>query len=358
MSSDDDKKSTDKVISRIANSIGAPILGSGTILSDVPGWISTSCRVIDRMLDRYLPPGYCIPYGRITEIHGLEHVGKTTLLSHIFANAQEQDDAICILADTEKTYDKKYAIKLGVKVENIIWLKTTYMEDLFCKVINSLEKIASIAPDRKVVLAWDSLGQTATRAEANIKVDPRTGDLKTPQMMTAATVVNRNIRRINPMLSELSTAFVIINHMYQKPVLFGDPWETYGGRRLKYAASIQLRLMPGKSIKDKNRVIGKWVNVHLHKTKLTGNSGDVVKVPLMHNLGFSDAWAIFEESKKRNSIMESISTKRGWGIWELENGEEVKFQGWDGFLKHVVTHPEYGYLVDEFYGDWEEDDEE
>jgi len=138
--------------------------------------------------------------------------------------------------------------------------------------------------------------------------------------------------------------------------LFGDPWESYGGNRLRFASSIRMRFMPSAVIKYNGEPIGQWVNVHLIKTKLAPGSFRVVKVPLLHGEGFSDGYMIYEDAGKRKPIAESIAIRGGNGLWVTSSGDEIKFKGWNGFKKKVIPHPDFSNLVDEFYGELDVED--
>ncbi|MBP6373086.1 MAG: DNA recombination/repair protein RecA, partial [Flavobacterium sp.] len=59
------------------------------------------------------------PKGRIIEIYGPESSGKTTLTLHAIAEAQKAG-GIAAFIDAEHAFDRNYAEKLGVDVENLI----------------------------------------------------------------------------------------------------------------------------------------------------------------------------------------------------------------------------------------------
>lgn len=360
-----------KKIERIAKAIGAYTSETGSLLAKVDTWVSSGSGSIDIMLESGMAEPIWIPFGRIVEIAGLEHTGKTTLASQIMAKAQKELGAICVVCDVERTADLSYWESLGVDTDSLIWLEAEFMEEFFVQVHNLLDTVAVKAPDTPVVLLWDSLGQTPTHAEMNVKIDKKTGKFKTPQMMAAARVVAENIRRINARIKQTNTCFLVINQLYSKPVMFGDPWESYGGRRLRFASTIRLRLMPRAVIKESDEPIGRWIDVHLIKTKLSGGSFKKVSVPLLHNVGFSDAYEIYLNAKGNKSIVSGFKRKRrsSWMTWQPPGGgEEVNFQGWAGFLDKVVPHPEYPRLSDEFFGlyeveeydedDWDEEEDD
>lgn len=322
----------------------AQTLTSDSLLCRVDHWVSTGSFAIDKILEGGLShPRPLIPYARITEISGLEGAGKTTLGSMIFASAQTADDAICILADTEETYAVEYAEKLGVDLSKVIHIQSRHMEDLFLKIERLLNVIEKKGQDRPIVILWDSVGQTQTRAEAEVGIDKKTGQLKTPQVMTAAKVLAQNIRRVNGRIAETRTAFICINQMYMKQVRFGSPWETYGGQRLKHAATVRIRLVAKEKIVVRKEVLGQWIEVSTIKNKINPGFKEGL-VPLLSNVGFSDDYLIYHEGfpglKKKGG---------GYSTWTTPKGDEVAFRGWNDFCDKVIPHPEYDDLVEEFF---------
>src|SRR5438045_7924049 len=60
-----------------------------------------------------------LPKGRVVEIFGPESSGKTTLTIHAIAEAQRKG-GIAAFIDAEHAFDRSYAQKLGVDIENLL----------------------------------------------------------------------------------------------------------------------------------------------------------------------------------------------------------------------------------------------
>ena len=68
-----------------------------------------------------------IARGRVIEIYGPESSGKTTLAIHAIAEAQKKG-GIAAFIDAEHAFDRFYAEKLGVDVDNLQIGRASYRE--------------------------------------------------------------------------------------------------------------------------------------------------------------------------------------------------------------------------------------
>ena len=315
-------------------------------LSTVDYWISTGNIVVDSVLRGGRPVGSSLlPFGRQVEISGLEHSGKTTLCAQIAAEVQRLGGLV-IVTDTEERIAKDYWTKLGVDVSKTLRIQADSVEDVFNKQYEMLTMVHKIASDKPTLMLWDSLGGTSTKD----MIDPKSKDTAMTQIKQAygksAKDISDGMRLINSIVAETRACYLYTNHMYTKVgATYGPKYETYGGQKPKYMATVRLQLTRVGAIKEKDqfsakeREIGARIRVRALKNSMAPQmlTRDAV---LLGDRGFVNDYSVFDEGVKAGVI-----TKAGaWSTWKAPSGEEIKFQGFNGFETKVVPHPEYTEL--------------
>jgi len=314
------------------------IPNSGTILCKVEHSVSTRNFLIDSAIAGGLPmPRPLVPFGRMTEISGLNSTGKTTLLGMIVAETQATG-GIAAVSDTEQALDLAYWEQLGVDLERLIIVPAATIEEVFEKDEALIEVIRDAGDERLICLGWDSLGGTPTKAQEAAAADDKF-------YAEAAKVVGQNLQRVVNKISKQRIAFVITNHLYRKmDVKYGDPWETYGGEKMKFFATLRIRLQSIGAISEgtdeEKTTIGHKIKVKILKNKMAPILR-TVEVPCIGGFGFSLDYSVFEQGQKQGIIAGTT-----WKTWKTGK-TEIKFQGWRGFREKVMTHPEYPELVSE-----------
>jgi RecA/RadA recombinase len=315
---------------------------SSDVLSTVDKWISTRSIAIDKVVAGGRPlPCSVIPYGRQVEISGPPHAGKTTACAQTVAEAQ-RDGALVIVTDTEERIDKDYWKALGVDCGRYLNLRADTLEEVFEKQYRAILKMKKLAPERDLLMLWDSVGGTRSRKVMD-------EESKTTFMERAAKIMGRNakvigdgVNALNEVIPSSNVCYLYTNHVYTKMnVQYGDPMETYGGNRLKFLATLRLRLTPGKELREEDQFgnvqsVGKWVNVKSLKNSMAPMLM-TKRAVVMGGLGFSNEYLVWDVAKQAKWI----TTAGGWSTWETPKGEKVKFQGWTGFQAKVAMHPEY-----------------
>ena len=256
---------------------------------------------------------------------------NTSLCGQIMKRTQMRG-GICCLADTENAIDVKYMEKLGVDLSKVIMVQPEHMEDVFDKFESLILTIRQHAKNNLISVIWDSVGATPTKAE----IEGKAGD---KHVGLAARVIGQNLRRLVAPVTKTKTALIFTNHLYQDiKVTYGDPWKTYGGGKIRYLATLRLRLTVANAIKtgsgDSEKVIGQYVRVKTIKNKMAPGLMEV-KVPLLHNFGFCDDYVVYER----------IKTKKVASSILFPSGAEGKFRGWDEFIRKITTHTEYPELL-------------
>lgn len=195
------------------------------------------------------------PRGRIIEIYGPESSGKTTLAIHAIAEAQKTG-GIAAFIDAEHAFDRFYAAKLGVDVDNLFISQPDNGEQAL-EIAEQL--IRSSAID---IIVVDSVAALTPKAEIE-------GDMGDNRVGLQARLMSQALRKLTSTISKTNTTCIFINQLREKiGVMFGNPETTTGGNALKFYASVRLDIRRVTSIKDGDQVIGNQVRVKVVKNKV------------------------------------------------------------------------------------------
>ncbi len=197
-----------------------------------------------------------IPRGRIVEIFGPESSGKSTLATHIVANAQK-NGGIAAYIDAEHALDPSYAAKIGVKLDELMISQPDCGEEA----LNITEMLArSNALD---VIVIDSVAALVPKSELE-------GEIGDVHMGLQARMMSQALRKLTSTLAKSNTCAIFINQIREKiGVMFGNPETTTGGRALKFYSSIRLDIRKIASIKTPDgKEIGTRARVKVVKNKM------------------------------------------------------------------------------------------
>ena len=196
-----------------------------------------------------------LPKGRITEIYGPESSGKTTLALHVIAEAQKKG-GIAAFIDAEHAFDRFYAAKLGVDIENLLVSQPDYGEQAL-EIAENLIRSGAID-----VIVVDSVAALTPKSE----IEGEMGDSK---MGLQARLMSQAMRKLTATINKTGCVCIFINQLREKiGVMFGNPETTTGGNALKFYASVRLDIRKSSSIKDGDEVIGNEVKVKVVKNKV------------------------------------------------------------------------------------------
>lgn len=196
-----------------------------------------------------------LPKGRIVEIYGPESSGKTTIATHVIAEAQKKG-GICAIIDAEHAFDSNYAQKLGVDVDNLLISQPDYGEQAL-EIADRL--ILSGALD---VVVIDSVAALVPKGELE-------GEMGDSKMGLQARLMSQALRKLTATISKTNTVCIFINQLREKiGVMFGNPETTTGGNALKFYASVRLDIRRMAQIKDGDEAIGNRVKVKVVKNKV------------------------------------------------------------------------------------------
>ncbi|MGF1585044.1 MAG: recombinase RecA [Bacteroidales bacterium] len=195
------------------------------------------------------------PRGRVVEIYGPESSGKTTLAIHAIAEAQKAG-GIAAFIDAEHAFDRFYAEKLGVDIENLLISQPDNGEQAL-EITDHL--IRSGAVDIVVI---DSVAALTPKSE----IEGEMGDSK---MGLQARLMSQALRKLTANISKTKTCCIFINQLREKiGVMFGNPETTTGGNALKFYASVRLDIRRISQIKEGEEIMGSRTRVKVVKNKI------------------------------------------------------------------------------------------
>ena len=258
------------------------------------------------------------PKGRIIEIYGPESSGKTTLAIHAIAEAQKRG-GIAAFIDAEHAFDRFYAKKLGVDVDELLISQPDNGEQAL-EIADQL--IRSSAID---IIVIDSVAALTPKAE----IEGHMGDNK---VGLQARLMSQALRKLTSTISKTNTTCIFINQLREKiGVMFGNPETTTGGNALKFYASVRLDIRRVTTLKDGDTPIGNQVRVKIVKNKVAPPFRKA-EFEITFGEGISHVGEIVDLGVELGIIKKS-------GSW-FSYGESRLGQGRDAVKKIIKDNPE------------------
>lgn len=260
-----------------------------------------------------------IPKGRVIEVYGPESSGKTTLSLHCIAEAQK-NGGMAAFIDAEHAFDKAYAEKLGINIENLLISQPDNGEQAL-EIAEHLIRSGTIE-----IIVIDSVAALVPRSELE-------GDMGDSKMGLQARLMSQALRKLTGVISKTGCSCIFINQLREKiGVVFGNPETTTGGNALKFYASVRLDIRRIAQIKDTTgEILGNRTKVKVVKNKVAPPF-KVVEFDIIYGEGISKAGEIVDLGVALNIIQKS-------GSWFSYGGNQLG-QGRDAVKTLLKDNPE------------------
>lgn len=265
------------------------------------------------------------PRGRVIEIYGPESSGKTTLTLHAIAEAQKAG-GIAAFVDAEHAFDRFYAEKLGVDVENLIISQPDNGEQAL-EIADNLIRSGAID-----IIVIDSVAALTPKAE----IEGEMGDSK---MGLQARLMSQALRKLTATISKTKCTCIFINQLREKiGIMFGNPETTTGGNALKFYASVRLDIRRVSQIKTGDEASGNHVRVKVVKNKVAPPFRQA-EFDIMFGEGISKVGEILDVGVEKGIIQKS-------GSWYSYNESKLG-QGRDAVKDLLKDNPELAEELEE-----------
>jgi len=253
-----------------------------------------------------------VPRGRVVEIYGPESSGKTTLVSHIIANAQKSGGAAAFI-DTEHALDPGYAAKIGVDLDNLLVSQPDSGEEA----LNICETL--VRSNSLDVVVLDSVAALAPQAELN-------GEMGDSHVGLQARLMSQALRKLTSAINKSKCCCIFTNQIREKVgVMFGSPETTPGGRALKFYASVRMDIRRIAALKDAaGKVYGNRTRVKVVKNKVAPPFTEA-EFDILYAEGISYAGSVIEAATQYDLIQKKGSWL-SYGSLQLGQGAEAARQ--------------------------------
>ncbi len=260
-----------------------------------------------------------IPRGRVTEIYGPESSGKTTLTMHMIAEAQKRG-GLAAFIDAEHAFDKVYAEKLGIDIENLLISQPDNGEQAL-EIADHLIRSGAID-----IIVIDSVAALVPKSELE-------GEMGDSKMGLQARLMSQALRKLTGTIAKTGCACIFINQLREKiGIMFGNPETTTGGNALKFYSSVRLDIRRIGQIKEAaDDITGNRVKVKVVKNKVAPPF-KIVEFDIMYGLGISKSGEILDIGVELDVIQKA-------GSWFSYEGNKLG-QGRDSVKTLIEDNPE------------------
>ena len=259
-----------------------------------------------------------LPRGRVTEIYGPESSGKSTLATHVVAEAQ-RNGGICAYIDAEHEMDPVYARAIGVDVDELLISQPDTGEQAL-EIADTLVRSGAID-----VIVIDSVAALTPKAELE-------GEMGQSHVGLQARLMSQALRKLTSNLNKTKTICIFINQLREKiGVMFGSPETTPGGRALKFYSSVRLDIRRIESLKSGVEIVGNRTRVKVVKNKCAPPFRQA-EFDIMYGKGISREGSLLDTGVEMDIVTKS-------GAWYTYEGEQLG-QGRENAKSFLSDNPE------------------
>lgn len=309
--------------------------------SKVRWWYSTGSVILDTIITNNPANTGGIPSGKLTEISGQESTGKSLMAYYILKDCQDQG-GYSILVDVESSMNEAFCRVIGLNLEDLIIINESNVEDIFPLLELAVKEIRKEDKDAQIAIVWDSYAQSSSKIEIENDYDDRN---YSPQVKA----LNLGLRKFMPIVQTEQIAFVILNQLRMKipAPMFGDKYQSPGGKAIPFASSLRLRLYhAGYKTKGKGadkEVLGQELRAVVQKSKL-GPPQREINLHLYFNEGLVDEQSWMEYLKNKD-LFEKVSSQKSavdldGKYYEWKNAE------FSTFIKDPENSPLREFILD------------
>lgn len=334
------KVTRDDLASIIKDSLNTAQKGGGNVAhfldqqedpSMISDWISTGSTLLDLAIANR--PNGGLPVGRIIELNGLEGTGKSLVCAHLCAETQKKN-GVAIYLDTESAAAPEFWKALGVKLENLVYVRPVTIEEVFEYIEAIIAKVRGSNKDRLVTLIVDSIAGVTTEKE--LESEHGVDGYNTAK----ALIIGKAMRRITDLISKQRILLVLTNQLRvnMNAMAFGDKYMTPGGKAIPFAASVRVRLATTGKLKKGDDVIGVKCKATVIKNRM-GPPHRVAEFEIFFDSGIQDRKSWLEFLKKHGKATNSKGTytiKLDSGKHELTVAEFAEKLNTDAAFKDEV----------------------
>jgi len=265
-----------------------------------------------------------LPKGRIVEIYGPESSGKTTLALHCAAEEQKKG-GVCAFVDAEHALDPQYAVKLGVKLDELLISQPDTGEQAL-EITDTLVRSGAVN-----MVIVDSVAALTPKAELE-------GDMGDSSVGTQARLMSQAMRKLTGSIARSNCMVIFINQIRMKiGVMFGSPETTTGGNALKFYASVRLDIRRIGAIKDRDEVVGNATRVKVVKNKVAPPFRQV-EFDIMYGEGISKMGELVDMGVKAGVVEKA-------GSWFSYRDERIG-QGRDNVREFLKQNGDAARAID------------
>jgi recombination protein RecA len=248
-----------------------------------------------------------LPKGRITEIYGPAHSGKSGICLGVVAECQKLGQNAAWI-DAENALDPDYARLLGVNLDDLFYCQPSSGEEA----INIAE--ALIRSGGLDLLVIDSVAALVPTAEVEAEMEQNL-------VGTHARLMSKALRKLIGAVAKNNVALVFINQVREKVgVMYANPETPTGGNALRFYASVRIEVRRGEEKKQGDEIVGQTLRCRVVKNRLAIPFRRC-EFPVYYGKGVDRVYELFELGVHLGVIKRS-------GSWYALEG-----YGQDGLLK-------------------------